>query len=94
MVVINIFKSTYQLVMLFPYWNPSSATVLQMISTSGLTCAGVTNMQVSLTCSYSTTTLLLTVTGVSSSDIPAGSTMTFTVNNFQNPYNGIPKGGF
>lgn len=36
----------------------------------------------------------MTITPVVSSKVDAGTLMTFTINTFQNPYNGIPKGGF
>jgi hypothetical protein len=36
----------------------------------------------------------MTITSVVTAKVDAGDLMTFTINNFQNPYNGIPKGGF
>lgn len=51
-------------------------------------------MKSSLTCTFDTTTRLLTVTNCVDSDNLGGATMTFKVSTFQNPYNGITKGGF
>lgn len=77
-----------------PLWNPSSATPSHMISTSTPACVGIVNVNSAPTCTYDTTKRMLTVKSVTVSDILDGSTMTFSVSNFQNPYNGITKSGF
>ena len=90
----NAFKSGYQIQMLFPLWNPSSAAPSHMLSTASPKCIGVINMQASLTCSYDMTKMILTITNAVASDDLGGATMSFSVDNFQNPYNGFDKGGF
>ena len=82
----------------FPYWNsaaPSGSTYYHMISTSSPTCTGVTTLLVFLACTYSNdANKELTVTNLLGSDAAAGTTITFTVNSFTNPYSTAPKSGF
>jgi hypothetical protein len=67
-----------------------------MIQTTSPSCKGVSsNMASTITCSYDKTTRRLTLTGMISSDISGGATsLKFTVDNFLNPYSGVPKTGF
>jgi len=52
----------------------------------------VTGLSGALTCTYDTTTKILTVTNPSAQT--AGTVLSFTATTFLNPYNAIPKTGF
>ena len=90
----NALESTGSIELTFPYWNPNSptATYIDMISSSTPTCTGSGSLSSTLTCSYSSK--VLTLTNIASANISSGSTLTFTVSDFTNPYNGAPKSGF
>lgn len=47
-----------------------------------------------LSCSFDTSTGILSFSNPTSVDIAAGTPVVFTVSSFQNPYNGAPKTGF
>ena len=64
-----------------------------MIETSSPTCASVTGMSSSMSCTYDTSSRFLTVsTPVSSST--KGTALTFSVYPFKNPYNAKKKSSF
>lgn len=90
----NALESTGTIKLTFPYWNPNSptGTYIDMISSSSPTCTGSGSLSSTLTCSYASK--VLTITSISSANISSGSTLTFTVSDFTNPYNGAPKTGF
>jgi hypothetical protein len=81
-----------------PYWNSEAVgapTYYHMLSTSGLICVGVTNLIISLSCTYSNdVNRNLNVTNLLGASIAPSTTITFTVNNFINPYNNYTKSGF
>ncbi|CDW77580.1 UNKNOWN [Stylonychia lemnae] len=88
--VVNALTAGGTIKLIFPYWNPSSSTKLHMISSP--TCTGVEFLSGSLTCTYDTATLTLSITTTSAA--PTATVISFTVTGFRNPYNGIAKSGF
>ena len=62
-----------------------------MITNSGPTCTGITNLSPS-SCVFTSNTL--TLYSVVSSTKAAGTSFSFTVNDVLNPYNGKPLSGF
>jgi len=93
---VSPFKSGYELQLKVPVYNPNAAAVNpgDMITSATPTCIGTLGMNSGLSCSFDTTTRILQLLGVSSTDLPGGTVMTFTVDNFRNPYNGMAKTGF
>ena len=73
-----------------PYWNPNGATATHHFGTP--VCTGTVGLSGALTCSYDTTTKILTVTNPSAQT--TGTTLTFTATTFKNPYSAKPKTGF
>jgi hypothetical protein len=91
----NTLSSTGRIYVDFPFWNPSSASKLDMMQSSSPTCTGVTsNMASSITCAYTTLNRRLTLTNMLSGSSVTGSVLTFTVTDFLNPYSAVPKTGF
>lgn len=82
--IVSAFKSGYEIQMLVPAWNPnpSANNPPHMFTSTNPICAGKENVNGAPTCSYDKTTKILRVTNVASSTVAAGSTMTFTVDNF------------
>lgn len=80
---------------LFPYWNsimsPSTSALVQMISGTP-TCIGTVNIATSLTCTYSTSTMLLKVSNGFSAN--ASGAVSFTVATVLNPPNQYSITGF
>lgn len=66
----------------------------EYIDASNPTCSGVTNMKTSLTCTYSSSTNTLSVSSPVSSTVSGGTSMSFKVIEFKNPYNGKSRSGF
>ncbi len=67
-----------------------------MISNSNPICKGLTvgSMPATLTCTFDSVTNILKITSPIISELPGGTDLSFSVDNFQNPYNGIPKTDF
>jgi len=82
--IVSSFKSGYEIQMLVPAWNPnpSANNPPHMITSTNPICVGKENVNAAPTCSYDTTTKIVRVTNVASLTVSAGSTMTFTVDNF------------
>src|SRR3569833_1513345 len=80
--------------MIFPYWNPSSSSPNPYITTASPTCTGVTVLKSGLTCSFSSASNKLTITGILNSNQVGGTAMSFTVIGVNNPYSGVPRTGF
>lgn len=64
-----------------------------MLDSSATTCSAVTGMSSSISCTYSQSSRFLTVINPVSS-ATSGSSLTFSVYPFLNPYNGIKKTSF
>jgi hypothetical protein len=71
--------------MLFPYWNPNGI-ILKYYFPGAVSC-GV------YTCSFSTSSNVLSVSIAPNGNVVAGSPMTFTANGFRNPLSGTPVSG-
>ena len=88
--IANAMSAGGTIALTLPYWNPSSTTKIHHLTSP--TCTGTFTLSGSLTCTYDSTTRILTVTN--SAARSAGATLGFDVTGFRNPYNGIPKSGF
>jgi hypothetical protein len=51
-------------------------------------------MNPSMTCTYETTSMTLIVSSPVTSQAASGTVLTFSVDNFRNPYNGKPSTGY
>ena len=65
-----------------------------MIQSQTPNCVGLVTLKSQLTCVYDPLTRLLKVTNAAPVDLTSETAVSFTVDNFQNPYNGIEKSGF
>lgn len=89
----NVLKTTGKIVVYFPYWNPASTFGnSHQIQVASPTCTGVLNMVTTIPCTYNTDKQQLTLTNMITSDTT--SAMKFQVDNFLNPYSGVPRTGY
>lgn len=66
-----------------------------MIRTTMPTCTGTAPLKNSFTCIYSyDESRTLTLVNILTTDVPPGTTLTFTISDFENPYSEAPKSGF
>ena len=90
----NPLPANGKIVVYFPMWNPSDTfNVQHQIQSSAPTCTNVQGMSATITCTYNVDNNLLTLSNMISSST-SGSLLEFTVNNFLNPYSGVPKTGY
>lgn len=93
---VNTFKTSFELHMQFPIWNPLAVAQLSMITVNNPSCNGLAPsfMPAILTCTFNSATNILTITSPITAELPGGTALSFSVDNFQNPYNGKPKTEF
>jgi|LauGreDrversion4_2_1035121.scaffolds.fasta_scaffold47939_2 hypothetical protein len=65
-----------------------------MMMSANPTCTGLENLVAAPTCTYDTAKQTLVLTSVTPVDLAGGTQISFKVDNFLNPYNGIQKLGF
>jgi hypothetical protein len=67
-----------------------------MIRNANPICKGLTigSMPATLTCTFDSATNILKITNPITVELPGGTDLSFSVDNFQNPYNGKPKTDF
>ena len=92
---ITTMKSGYQIYMATPRWNPQSSSQQWMIKSDTPACTTVSGLTAgALNCAFDSSTGILSLSNPTGTDLPGGTPISFTVTNFQNPYNGVPKSGF
>jgi hypothetical protein len=90
----NILKTNGKVVVYFPPWNPEEGSRSDhYIQSLNPVCKSVSGMNSILTCTYNKDTRKLTVTQPVTADV-TGVTLSFSVDNFKNPYSGKPRTGF
>ena len=65
-----------------------------MMMSANPTCTGLENLVAAPICTYDTAKQTLVLTSVTPVDLAGGTQISFKVDNFLNPYNGIQKLGF
>ena len=79
-----------------PKWNPNASTsdILSMIQGS-YTCTAITNLESTITCSFSDTTDILIVSNAfNTANLAAGTNIVFSTTGFRNPISTALKDGF
>lgn len=90
----NYLKTNGKVVVYFPPWNPEEGTRADhYIQSTSPSCGSVSGMSTFLSCTYNRDTRKLTVTSPVSADT-TGISLSFSVDNFKNPYSGKPRTGF
>jgi hypothetical protein len=92
----NPLKPLTQIIMTFPFWNPDDgpATAKHHIQQVTPYCQPYEGMNVLMTCAYKIETRQLFLYTPVAAEVPGGTTLRFSVDNFLNPYNGKAKHGF
>lgn len=93
--LLNILYVNGKIQVYFPVWNPTEESLAtHQIIADQPNCINVQGMKSVMSCTYDTVTQNLTVTSILDADAPSGSVLIFNVDNFQNPYSGIPRTGY
>lgn len=82
----NLLKTTGKVNVFLPMYNYMD----HQISSNTPKCLSVSGMNTAMTCAYNNVTQILTVSNPVAAD-SSNVMLSFTVDNFRNPYNGIPK---
>lgn len=89
----NTLKTNGRVQVFFPYWNPDGNQLAQLNEKATLNCKGTAPMKTTISCSYNVDSRLLTLLDPVTADTSQVD-LTFTVDNFRNPYSAKPRTGY